>query len=84
MNDLRWAVGCILSEGEEEVDKDLRNLFLEKEFKLFNLPEVSNVVKSSFPHNTFLSIFIGIYRVYPLMGSYIKVNIRLTFRYKDP
>ena len=51
---------------------------------MFHLPEISNVVKSSFPHNTFLSIYIAVYRVYPALGSYIEVSYIITFILKLP
>lgn len=69
---LRWAVGSIIAEGNEEPDEGLVKLFERHGFKLFNLPAVSNVVKTTFPYKTVLSIYIYVYRVYSAASKYME------------
>ncbi len=71
---LRWAVGCVLAEGDGEVPQEELQLLLRNGYRVWDLPSVSHVVKCSFPYTTFFSLFIAIYRVYPLMGEYVKVG----------
>ncbi|XP_061407889.1 LOW QUALITY PROTEIN: testis-expressed protein 264 [Lethenteron reissneri] len=68
----RYAVGSILSEGGEAPSEDLCKLFEKFGFRIVSFPEVTHVVKTTFPYTTFLSIFLAIYRVGPALGSYIK------------
>ncbi|XP_066554204.1 testis-expressed protein 264 homolog [Amia ocellicauda] len=68
----RYVVGSILSEGEEKPSEDLVRLYEKYGFKIFPFPEVTHVVTTTFPHRTFLSIFLSVHRVYPQLGSYIK------------
>jgi len=72
---LRWAVGSIVAEGDEKPDDELVKVFEQHGFKLFNLPAVSKVVKTTFPHKTFLSVYIYVYRVYSAVGKYEQVSI---------
>ncbi|XP_041348315.1 testis-expressed protein 264-like [Gigantopelta aegis] len=71
-DDLRYIVGSILSEDNSEIDEDLKKKFLDKDFKLHTLPLVTNVVKTTFPYISLLSIFIAIYKVYPRIGAYVE------------
>nr|XP_032822491.1 testis-expressed protein 264 [Petromyzon marinus] len=68
----RYAVGSILSEGGEAPSEDLCKLFEKFGFRIVSFPEVTHVVKTTFPYTTFLSIFLAIYRVGPVLGNYIK------------
>ncbi|XP_048874308.1 testis-expressed protein 264 homolog isoform X1 [Brienomyrus brachyistius] len=68
----RYAVGSILSEGEEEPNEDMLQLYQKFGFQVFSFPAVTHAVTVSFPHRTTLSIFLGVQRVYPLLKSYIK------------
>jgi len=70
---LRWAVGCILAEGSEKPDDEMVKLFEGHGFKLFNFPAVSQVVSTTFPYKTALSIYIYIYRAYTAIGKYMEV-----------
>jgi len=72
---LRWAVGSVLAEGTEKVDDELVKLFEGRGFKLFKLPEVTQVVRTTFPYTTFLSVFIAPYRVYAAIDQYFKVSV---------
>ena len=72
---LRWAVGCILTEGNQEFDDELLKLFEGHGFMLFNIPAVQQVVTTTFPYNTVLSIYIAIYRVYSAIGRYMEVLV---------
>ncbi|XP_042349815.1 testis-expressed protein 264 [Plectropomus leopardus] len=68
----RCAVGSILSEGENKADEELLNSYETSGFNVFSFPEVTHVVTTSFPHTTYFSILLGIRRVYPRLGHYIK------------
>jgi len=72
---LRWAVGSILAEGNEKLDDELVKLFEGHGFKLFNFPAVQKVVSTTFPYNTFLSIYIAVFRVYAAITKYGKVSV---------
>lgn len=68
----RYAVGSILSEGENKADEELLKSYETSGFNVFSFPEVTHVVTTSFPHRTFLSIILGVRRVYPKLEHYIK------------
>ncbi|CAJ1050618.1 testis-expressed protein 264-like [Xyrichtys novacula] len=68
----RYAVGSILSEGENKADEELLKSYETSGFNVFSFPEVTHVVTTSFPHRTFLSILLMIRRVYPKLADYIK------------
>ncbi|XP_061074593.1 testis-expressed protein 264 homolog [Conger conger] len=68
----RYAVGNILSEGEEKPDEELVRQYRKFGFNIFSFPEVKHAVSTAFPNRTPLSYLLGIYRVYPLMTDYIK------------
>ncbi|XP_029358232.1 testis-expressed protein 264 [Echeneis naucrates] len=68
----RYAVGSILSEGEDKADEELLKRYETSGFNVFSFPEVTHVVTTSFPHRTFFSILLSVRRVYPRMELYIK------------
>lgn len=68
----RYAVGSILSEGENEADEGLLKSYETSGFSVFSFPEVTHVVTTSFPHRTFFSILLAVRRVYPRLDHYIK------------
>lgn len=68
----RYAVGSILSEGEDRLNEEQQKLYENHGFRVFSFPEVTHVVTTSFPHRTPLSIFLGVQRVYPQLNYYIK------------
>ncbi|KAK7127548.1 hypothetical protein R3I93_020202 [Phoxinus phoxinus] len=68
----RYAVGSILSEGEDGPNEDQQQLYEKHGFRVFSFPEVTHVVTASFPHRTPLSIFLGVQRVRPQLNYYIK------------
>ncbi|KAK1799567.1 hypothetical protein P4O66_000447 [Electrophorus voltai] len=70
----RCVVGSILSEGDETPATELQQLYEKCGFRLFTFPEVTHVVSACFPHRTFLSIYLGVWRVYPRLARYIKVT----------
>jgi hypothetical protein len=72
---LRWAVGCILSESQAEVDADLMKKFETEGYKTYQFPAVNNAVKTSFPYRSPLSVLVGVYRAYPEMAAYIRVSM---------
>ncbi|XP_022098842.1 testis-expressed protein 264-like [Acanthaster planci] len=71
---LRYIVGMILSEGDDEPDKELEERLVAKGFKTADFPEVSTMVQTTFPFTTTLSIYIAIFRVYPALHNYVKAN----------
>lgn len=69
----RFAVGSILSEGENKPDEELLKRYETSGFNVFSFPEVTHVVTTSFPHKTFFSILLSVGKVYPQLEHYIKV-----------
>ncbi|KAM7402232.1 hypothetical protein PAMP_017491 [Pampus punctatissimus] len=68
----RYAVGSILSEGEDKADEELLKRYETSGFNVFSFPEVTHVVTASVPHRAFFSILLGARRVYPRLENYIK------------
>ncbi|XP_001507644.1 testis-expressed protein 264 [Ornithorhynchus anatinus] len=68
----RYAVGSILSEGEEPPSAELISLYQKFGFKIFSFPGPSHVVTAIFPYTTPLSIQLAIHRVLPALEAYIK------------
>ncbi|XP_040890973.1 testis-expressed protein 264 [Toxotes jaculatrix] len=68
----RYAVGSILSEGENKADEELLKRYETSGFNVFSFPEVTHVVSTSFPHRMFFSILLRVRRVYPQLELYIK------------
>ena len=62
----RSIVGCILENVDAGRVDELREKFFVREYP------ASNVVTAEFPFKGTLSIFIGIFKVYPKLGKYIK------------
>jgi len=71
-SELRCAVGPVLAKGDEEepVPEEMEKM-RENGFKIVHLPKPSYVVTASFPFTTTISIYLGIYRVYPRLRDYI-------------
>jgi len=71
-SELRCAVGPVLAKGEEEepIPEEMEKM-RENGFKIVHLPKPSYVVTASFPFTTTISIYLGIYRVYPRLRDYI-------------
>ncbi|KAM4582745.1 testis-expressed protein 264 homolog [Fundulus diaphanus] len=68
----RYAVGCILSEGENKVDEELLKHCKASGFNVFSFPQVTHVIATSFPHRALFSTFFRERRVYPQLEHYIK------------
>ncbi|KAE8298465.1 Testis-expressed protein 264 putative secreted protein Zsig11 Precursor [Larimichthys crocea] len=68
----RYAVGSILSEGENKADEELLKSYETSGFNIFSFPEVTHVVTTSFPCRTLFSIRLIVMRVYPRLENYIK------------
>jgi len=71
-DDLRAAVGCILSEGETGADPKVIEAFQRKDYRLFSFPAITSAVCSSFPYTTQLSIILANVKVYPALSNYIE------------
>ncbi|MFC1669835.1 GyrI-like domain-containing protein [Spirochaetota bacterium] len=65
-NKLRSDVGSIIEKKDYARIPDIK-----KKFKIIVLPKKSSIV-AEFPYKNPLSIFIGIMRVYPKLGEYLK------------
>jgi len=63
---LRSEVGCML---DNQIDS-LQQLGISQKFHIKTLP-VQNSVIMEFPYNGSISIFIGIFRVYPALEKYL-------------
>ncbi|XP_076012550.1 testis-expressed protein 264 homolog [Genypterus blacodes] len=68
----RYAVGSILSEGENKASEELLKLYEKSGFNVFSFPEITHVVTTLFPHRTFVSVLLAVRRVYPRLEHYIK------------
>ncbi|KAF3689950.1 Testis-expressed protein 264 putative secreted protein Zsig11 Precursor [Channa argus] len=68
----RFAVGSILSEGENKPDAELLKRYETSGFNVFSFPEITHVVTTSFPNKTFISILLRLRKVYPQLHHYIK------------
>ncbi|CAM1327110.1 TEX264 (predicted), partial [Pycnogonum litorale] len=74
-NDLRYIVGAVLSDGENPdltADDEVRQKLLEHGYKIQSFPVVENVVMTSFPFKSMVSVMIAISRVYPRLKNYIE------------
>jgi len=69
--DLRFAVGVILSTGGDQPDSDEMTTMVENGYKIAIFPKPNFVVMTTFPFRNTLSIYMGIFRVYPLLKEYI-------------
>jgi len=70
-SELRYAVGPILARGEEKPDGEEMEKMRSEGFKIAHFPRPSYVVSATFPFTTTLSIYLGIFRVYPRLRDYI-------------
>lgn len=70
----RYAIGRILSEGEDEADPELLHRCAGSGFNVFSFPEAAHVVTTSLPHRTVFSVPVGVGRVYSKLEHYIKVR----------
>ncbi|XP_045164950.2 testis-expressed protein 264-like [Mercenaria mercenaria] len=68
----RYIVGAVLSEGGVKVEPEVVERMTSEDFKIIELPALTNCVKTSFPYVNTLSIMIAVMRVYPKMNKYIK------------
>lgn len=69
----RYAIGRILSEGEDKADEKLLQRCEDLGFNVFSFPEAAHVVTTSLPRRTVFSVPVGVRRVYPKLEHYIKV-----------
>jgi len=73
-NDLRYAVGAILATGSEEPDPVELEAVTKEGYKIAHFPKPNYVVLAEFPFTNTLSIYIGIFRVYPKLKEYIATH----------
>lgn len=73
----RYAIGRILSEGEDEADEKLLQRCQGLGFNVFSFPEAAHVVTTSLHHRTVFSVPVGVGRVYPKLERYIKVPLSI-------
>ncbi|XP_028854263.1 testis-expressed protein 264 [Denticeps clupeoides] len=79
----RYAVGSILSEGEEQPDDELQRLYEKFGFSVISFPEVDHAVEAIFPNRSPLSAMMATYRVYPELASYIMERKLCAFPYME-
>ncbi|XP_023336458.1 testis-expressed protein 264 [Eurytemora carolleeae] len=70
-SDLRFAVGPILSHGDDPPSRKEMELLISHGFKIFHVPKAHFVVTTTFPFRTTLSIYMAIFRIYPKLRKYI-------------
>lgn len=68
----RYAVGSILTEGENKADEELLKRYKTSGFNVFTFPQVTHVVTTSFPHRMFFFSYLRVRRVYQQLEHYIK------------
>lgn len=72
--DLRYAVGAILASGSEVPDPEKVETCVKHGYKIIHFPQPNHVVLAEFPFRNTLSIYMGIFRVYPKLKEYIAVR----------
>ena len=73
---MRYAAGAILSEGpKDKIDPDIRKAMEAAGFKVMELPEMKNCVRTTFPFLNKISLFFAYTRVYPKLMRYVEVNM---------
>lgn len=70
---MRWAVGTIIAEGDEEVDPQLKAAYAKEKYLFMELPSIDACVYCEFPHTTMVSILLAIFRVYPEANRFVEV-----------
>jgi len=73
-NDLRYAVGAILATGSEDPDPAELEAVSKQGYKIAHFPKPNYVVLAEFPFTNTLSIYMGIFRVYPKLKEYIATH----------
>lgn len=73
-DELRYAVGAILATGNKEPNPADMELCLKHGYKIAHFPRPNHVVLAEFPFKNTLSIYMGIFRVYPKLKEYIAVR----------
>merc|ERR1739848_404249 len=73
-NDLRYAVGVILASGTEVPDPAELEAVTKQGYKIVHFPKPNYVVLAEFPFTNTLSIYMGIFRVYPKLKEYIATH----------
>lgn len=68
---LRWAVGCIVSEGMAPPDPLLVKQLKTEGYSLHQLPRAQQAVCASFPFVNTLSILLSVSRVWPAISKYV-------------
>nr|XP_054751186.1 testis-expressed protein 264-like [Lytechinus pictus] len=71
-SELRYMVGTILSEDGERVDDKIDKRCEDDGFRVIEFPAISEAIGTNFPFPWMLSIFIGVWRVYPALNKKIK------------
>ncbi|CAG5123483.1 unnamed protein product [Candidula unifasciata] len=71
-NETRYLVGSVLSEGPTAPNEELVKKFIDQDYKILHLPEVTYAVQTKFPHITTLSILIAVHKAYPRLKDYIE------------
>nr|ACO12595.1 Testis-expressed sequence 264 protein precursor [Lepeophtheirus salmonis] len=71
-NETRYAVGSILSQSRDGgIKNDELQTMIRNGYKIAHFPKPTYAVMTTFPFRTTLSIYLAVYRVYPLLKKYI-------------
>ena len=73
-DELRFAVGAVLSTGSESADPHNLEKMISHGYKIAVFPKPAFVVTAAFPLTTRLSLYIAIFRVYPKLREYISAK----------
>ena len=74
---LRWAVGCVVSASESPSSPTLRKL-QDNGYRLVTLPTADRAIQTTFPWRNIISIYISISRVWTALVKYQNVRDNIT------
>ena len=69
-SELRYIVGCCLSENSSNKEEELSS----NGYSIWTFPKCTNAVITEFPFRSMLSILVAPRCVYPALGKYFKVT----------
>ena len=76
--DLRWAVGCVVSENGSSLSPTLKKSLEENGYREVDFPAAQKAVQTSFPWRNTLSIYIAVMRVWKALVKYQTVRVSMS------
>ena len=76
--DLRWAVGCVVSEGGSTPSPTLKKALEETGYRDVDFPAAQKAVQTTFPWRNTLSIYIAVMRVWKALVKYQTVRVSMS------